>query len=46
MRATLLSLLAALVWAPGAWAQQQPGLPGSMGFTGGIVASNVPPQLR
>src|SRR5688572_31622638 len=27
-------------------AQQQPGLPGSMGFTGGIVASNVPPQFK
>jgi protein SCO1 len=26
-------------------AQQQPGLPGSMGFTGGIVASNVPPTM-
>jgi protein SCO1/2 len=26
-------------------AQQQPGLPGSMGFTGGIVASNVPPKI-
>jgi len=29
----------------GVGAQQQPGLPGSMGFTGGIVASNVPPQF-
>jgi protein SCO1/2 len=29
-----------------AFAQQQPGLPGSMGFTGGIVASNVPPQFK
>ena len=27
-------------------AQQQPGMPGSMGFTGGIVASNVPPKIR
>ena len=27
-------------------AQQQPGMPGSMGFTGGIVASNVPPQFE
>ena len=26
-------------------AQQQPGLPGSMGFTGGIVAANVPPAM-
>jgi len=27
-------------------AQQQPGMPGSMGFTSGIVASNVPPQFK
>jgi protein SCO1/2 len=27
-------------------AQQQPGLPGTMGMTGGIVASNVPPQFK
>jgi protein SCO1/2 len=27
-------------------AQQQPGMPGSMGMTGGIVASNVPPQFK
>jgi protein SCO1/2 len=27
-------------------AQQQPGLPGSMGMSGGIVASNVPPQFK
>ena len=27
-------------------AQQQPGMPGSMGFSGGIVASNVPPNLK
>jgi protein SCO1/2 len=27
-------------------AQQQPGLPGSMGFTGGVVASNVPPKIQ
>ena len=26
--------------------QQQPGMPGSMGFTGGIVASNVPPKIQ
>jgi protein SCO1/2 len=30
----------------GVSAQQQPGMPGSMGFTGGIVASNVPPQFK
>ena len=27
-------------------AQQQPGTPGSMGFAGGIVASNVPPKMK
>jgi protein SCO1/2 len=27
-------------------AQQQPGMPGSMGFTGGVVASNVPPKMQ
>ena len=27
-------------------AQQQPGLPGTMGMSGGIVASNVPPQFK
>jgi protein SCO1 len=27
-------------------AQQQPGMPGSMGFASGIVASNVPPQFK
>jgi protein SCO1 len=29
-----------------AHAQQQPGMPGSMGFSSGIVASNVPPQFK
>ena len=33
------------VWSPDVFAQQQPGLPGSMGMSGGIVASNVPPQF-
>src|SRR5215510_14957814 len=27
-------------------AQLQPGTPGSMGFSSGIVASNVPPQFK
>ena len=27
-------------------AQQQPGMPGAMGFSSGIVASNVPPQFK
>jgi protein SCO1 len=27
-------------------AQQRPGMPGSMGFSTGIVASNVPPQFK
>jgi protein SCO1/2 len=31
---------------PDAFAQLQPGTPGSMGFTSGIVASNVPPQFK
>jgi len=34
-----------LVALPAA-AQQQPGLPGTMGMSGGIVASNVPPQFK
>jgi protein SCO1 len=38
-------LMFAVCVAP-ARAQQQPGLPGSMGFTGGIVASNVPPKMQ
>src|SRR5215510_4892862 len=29
-----------------AYAQLQPGTPGSMGFNSGIVASNVPPQFK
>jgi protein SCO1/2 len=29
-----------------AHAQPQPGMPGSMGFSSGIVASNVPPQFK
>lgn len=32
--------------APEIAAQQQPGLPGSMGMTGGVVASNVPPKFQ
>jgi protein SCO1/2 len=31
---------------PAVRAQQQPGMPGSMGFATGIVASNVPPQFK
>jgi protein SCO1/2 len=29
-----------------AYAQQQPGMPGSMGFTGGLVSSNLPPKFQ
>lgn len=44
-------LLASAVLAAGVsplpvLAQQQPGMPGSMGFSTGIVASNVPPQFK
>ena len=42
----VLTVVLTVVGASLAHAQQQPGLPGSMGFTGGIVASNVPPQLK
>ena len=38
-------LHAAFCIAP-ASAQQQPGMPGSMGFSSGIVGSNVPPQFK
>jgi protein SCO1/2 len=41
-----LTIAAALLCAADARAQQQPGMPGSMGFTGGIVASNVPPKIQ
>jgi protein SCO1/2 len=48
---TLVRLVAMLALGLGAMgvevrAQQQPGLPGTMGMTGGIVASNVPPQFK
>ena len=42
--AAVAALLAA--GAADAVAQQQPGMPGSMGMTGGIVASNVPPKFQ
>ena len=41
-----LVTLTVCLTAAHARAQQQPGLPGSMGFTGGIVASNVPPKMQ
>jgi protein SCO1/2 len=43
--AFVCAVLAALVVST-ASAQQQPGLPGTMGMSGGIVASNVPPQFK
>lgn len=48
LQGVLLIAVMAAVGSAGAElrAQQQPGLPGSMGFTGGIVASNVPPQFK
>lgn len=45
-RLRLLALAVCIVIADTLHAQQQPGLPGSMGFQTGIVASNVPPQLE
>jgi protein SCO1/2 len=39
-------LLAVWIMRIGLDAQQQPGMPGSMGFVGGVVASNVPPQFK
>jgi protein SCO1/2 len=42
-----LGLLAPLALSPApVRAQQQPGMPGSMGFSTGLVASNVPPQFK
>jgi protein SCO1/2 len=46
VRACVLVAVIAAVGVSDLRAQQQPGLPGSMGFTGGIVASNVPPQFK
>src|SRR4030095_8737073 len=39
-------LLAVWIMRIGLDAQQQPGMPGSMGFVGGVVASTVPPQFK
>ena len=39
-------LVSTLVFGLPVFAQQQPGLPGTMGMSGGIVASNVPPQFK
>jgi protein SCO1/2 len=44
-RVCLLTLALCLAHAH-ARAQQQPGMPGSLGFAGGIVASNVPPKIQ
>ena len=51
LRLIAATLALALVgpWAVGRGpvaAQQQPGMPGSMGFATGVVASNVPPQFK
>ena len=50
MRVILAVIAAVLAAGAGggtrAWAQQQPGMPGSMGHQTGIVASNVPPQFQ
>ena len=53
-RSRLTTALAVCALTLGQWtlgagvasAQQQPGLPGTMGMSGGIVASNVPPQFK
>ncbi len=51
-RAARLALAAGVLLGPwplgvgSASAQQQPGMPGSMGFATGVVASNVPPQFK
>jgi protein SCO1/2 len=42
----IVCILHSALCIPEVAAQQQPGLPGSMGFTSGIVASNVPPQFK
>ena len=42
----VVCILHAAFWVSSAQAQQQPGMPGSMGFSTGIVASNVPPQFK
>lgn len=44
--AVLLGPSAAGLGPVPAAAQQQPGMPGSMGFATGVVASNVPPGLK
>jgi protein SCO1/2 len=46
LSASTLCLLHFAFWIDPAHAQQQPGLPGSMGHRTGIVASNVPPQFK
>ena len=46
MKFVCLLTLALCLSGAYARAQQQPGMPGSMGFTGGIVASNVPPAMK
>ena len=46
LRASLCVLTFAFCISGSAFAQQQPGMPGSMGHQTGIVASNVPPQFK
>jgi protein SCO1/2 len=46
MKVMALAAFVTLVCCGAASAQQQPGMPGSMGHQTGIVASNVPPQFK
>jgi len=46
VRGLLVCVLAAALGAEPASGQGQPGMPGTMGMAGGIVASNVPPQFE
>jgi protein SCO1/2 len=46
MRTLMFSMLVVSLGVISVGAQQQPGLPGSMGMSGGIVASNVPPKFQ
>lgn len=46
VRGVLVCVLAGWCGVERAAAQGQPGMPGTMGMGGGIVASNVPPQFK
>lgn len=46
MRILSAVVLTLTLGVAGLGAQQQPGMPGSMGLTGGIVSSNLPPKFE